>query len=94
MGSECGISRESQLLVCRQLPSCLGPHVPALPRDVALPPTLGPGHRPLPKLLLAMATSAQVGWQQGSHTASTVGTHGGGRVESRHREKGEKQQIK
>ena len=92
VGSGFGIGRESRLLVCRQLPSCSGPRVPALPGDVALPPTSGPDHHPLPELLLMMAASAQAGWQQGSHATGTVGTHGGGRAESRHGEEEEQEQ--
>lgn len=87
MGSEFRRDREGWLLVCRQLPISSVPLVPVLPQDAALPPAVGPGHHPLPKLPLAMAAHAQAGWQQGSHTASMGGTHGGGRAESRHGEK-------
>lgn len=61
--------------------------MPARPWDVSLPPASGPGHHPLAELSLVITASAQVGWHQDSPAVSMVGTHGGGRVESRHTEK-------
>lgn len=56
---------------CRWFASCSGPHMPAVPQDVALAHS---SHHPLPELPLVMAAGAQVGWQSGSHAAGTEGT--------------------
>lgn len=69
---------------CQHCPGLWHCHLPRLPAIT-----------PLPELPLAMAASAEAGWQQGGHIAGTVGTHGGGRAESVHggkREAGEKKQ--